>query len=545
MSTVRAFTLLGVLGVAAAAGCFTGSPAPQADDLVTTPGEKPAAPGTLPLSRLTRAQYASTIRVLFGAAADDVTLPPADATVDGYDDNVVAQSPSAALVEAYQTAASTLATAALSRPAEFLHCTPTSRPDEDACASAFFGSFGARVYRRPLRPADETALRSFYETLRSTGTDFVSTMRLVLQGMLQGPDFLYRVEAGTPSAPGAVRLGGYELASRLSYLIWNTMPDEALFAAASAGQLDSDAGLETETRRLLADPRAQDGMRAFYSQWLQLSKMDQLSKDPTLFPEFDVDVATSMRAATDLLAASAFTGQGTLTKLLTDPHAFVNDTLAPLYGIPAPGSATPVLTAVDPAQRAGILTDVGMLAALAHDTEPAPVLRGVFVLDRLLCSPPPPPPPDVASAPPADQNQPTTQRQRFQQQHEQGACKGCHAAIDGIGFGFDHYDAIGRWRTEDSKLPVDATGEFASIGDLDSTFDGAVQMGQQLAASHTVHSCVAAQWTRYALGIDAASVDADALAPVVTAFEASGLQLGELVVAFVKSNAFRTRTVQP
>lgn len=530
-------------------GCFQGTAPASSSEGADAASKSGSAEGAtqFPLSRLTRAQYQNSLRDLFGAAAvDGVALPPADVSVEGFDNNTAAQTPSAALIEAYQTAAAEVATIALAEPQALLKCVPQSRPDEDACAMAFFGTYGKRIYRKPMAPADVQSLQDFYASRRDAGSDFVSAMRLSLQAMLQSPEFLYRVEVGAPVAtrPGVVQLLPYEMASRLSYLLWNSTPDDALFAAADAGELATPEGLEKQARRLLAEPRSHAAMRAFYSQWLRFDKMKNLSKDKEMFPTFGTATLTSMQDSADKFMEGVFFGGGTLTTLLTDNHAWVNDTLAPLYGVPAPGGAELKLVTVDATQRSGILTDVGMMAGFAHETADAPVLRGVFVLDRLLCSPPPPPPPDIPAAPTPSASEPKTTRERFALQHEQGACAGCHRDIDGIGFGFSHYDATGQWRTTDSGFPVDASGWFASGSGLEGTFHGAVELGQRLATSPTVQTCVASQWMRYALGVDADGLEEAQVKPVVDAFVASGSKMQELAVAFTKSDAFRMRTVQ-
>jgi hypothetical protein len=332
------------------------------------------------------------------------------------------------------------------------------------------------------------------------------------------------------------------MASRLSYLLWNTMPDDALFASAAAGELDTAAGLDAQARRMLGTARAHAAVVNFHSQWLRFDKMNGLVKSAAMFPQFGPAVATAMRQSAEKYVDSVFFGDGTLKALLTDNHAWVNDALAPIYGVTAPAGSTMALVALDATQRAGILTNAGLLAGFAHETTDSPVLRGVFVLQRLMCAAPPPPPASVnTTLPAAGSGAPLTTRQRFATQHEQGTCAGCHRSIDGIGFGFEHYDALGQWRTTDVGLPVDSSGSFLGATDLTGTFDGVVELGSKLAASTSVRACVASQWMRYALGVDGTGVDGAALAPIVTAFEQSGLNMRELVVALVKSDAFRRR----
>ena len=526
-----------VLVASLAAGCFLGGtssdPPPS-----PSPQYEPASLAASPFARLTSSQYAATLRDLFAPIAIPDPVPPPDSIVDGFDNVASGQVPSAALIAAYQASAVAVATAAMQDPAALVGCSPRTTADETACATKFLGTFGAKAYRRPLTSAELADLVAFHSSMRASGADFPTSITLTIETILEAPNFLYRIELGTPT------LSPWEMASRLSYLLWNTMPDDALFAAAAAGTLATTDGIETQARRMLADPRAHAAIAHFHDQWLELGKMSTLVKDPKTFPTFTASTVTSLQQSTSKYIDDIFFGDATLTALLTDDHAFVNADLAAIYGVAVTGKTLKKVT-VDPTKRAGIVTNAGMLAGFAHTTEDAPVLRGVFVLGRLLCSAPPPPPADVNTSTPApSSNVPQTTRDRFATQHEQGTCAGCHHVIDGIGFGFEHYDAIGAWRTTDNGLPVDASGWFVTgtAGELEGTFDGAVDLAHKLAASPAVHACVARQWLRYALGTDAASIDATTLEPLVSAFEANHLNMRELVVALVKSDAFRRRS---
>lgn len=526
----------GTTGAAGAAG--TGGVAPG------TGGVASGGQVSTVLSRLTAAQFNSTVHDLFAPLAVPEQALPADVSVGGFDNTASAQTPSATLIDAYHTAATAISAAALQNQAQFLGCTPKSPADEASCASTFLGTFAKKAFRHPLTSTELTNLVGFYTTARTGGADFSTAMSLVVQAILQSPSFLYRVEVGSPVAgqAGTIQLNPYEMASRLSYFLWNTMPDDALFASAAAGELAAPAGIETQARRLLASPRAHAAILNFHSQWLRFDKMNNLVKSPDMFPAFGPAMATAMRQSAEKFVDSTFFGDGTLSALLTDSHAWVNDVLAPVYGVTAPAGGAMSWVALDPTQRSGILTNAGLLAGFAHETADSPVLRGVFVLQRLTCSAPPPPPANLSTTPPAaDPGTPQTTRQRFANQHEQGTCAGCHRSIDGIGFAFEHYDALGQWRTTDSGLPVDSTGQFAGSGDLVGTFDGAVELGKKLAASASVRSCVASQWLRYALGIDSTAVAPKALEPMVAALAGSGANMREAVVALVKSDAFRQR----
>jgi hypothetical protein len=305
--------------------------------------------------------------------------------------------------------------------------------------------------------------------------------------------------------------------------------------------LAEPAELEAQARRLLAAPAARQAVALFHSQWLRFEKMATLVKSETLFPSFDVATADALRASTELFVDAAFWEQRSLKGFLTSPTVYANASLAPILGVAASGSE---LHAVQgPAsQRAGILTQPGLLAGFAHETAGSPVLRGVFVLDRLLCAKPLPPPPDVPPAPAGDESGPaSTTRQKFEQHLNSPVCSACHKTIDGIGFGFENYDAVGAYRTEESGNPVDASGEVVGSLDADGSFNGAVELGERLAGSKQAQACVSRYWYRYAFGLADGDVNACALLPVVRDFQASGLDLQELVVAIVRSSSFRTR----
>jgi hypothetical protein len=248
-----------------------------------------------------------------------------------------------------------------------------------------------------------------------------------------------------------------------------------------------------------------------------------------------------LRRATARFAEHAFWEVGKLDGLFTTPKAFVDARTAPLYGLTAQGNE---LTLVDlPAtQRAGLLTQAGLMSALASDITSAPVRRGVFVLDRVLCAPPPPPPPNAVAQPPPPGAKPVTTRERFEKQHVGPTCLGCHQRIDGIGFAFEHYDAAGRWRDSENGAPIDARGEIDDLGDdVDGPLDGAVELSRKLATSASVRDCVAAHWLGYALGSAHDSIDACTLKPIVQRWQDAHLDLRELLVALVMSDAFRTR----
>jgi hypothetical protein len=495
-----------------------------------------------PLARLTNLELANTLRDLFPTIQVPAPKLPPDNVDEGFDDIASAQSVSASLVEGYDAAASQVAALVAARLATFLPCSAAMPVDEPTCGGGFVRDLAKRAYRRLPSEPEITRLIGLFDAVRGRW-GFAKGIELSIRAVLQSPFFLYRPELGTaPDRPDTTPLSGPEIAARLSYLLWDSMPDAELTRAADAGELADTASIARQARRLLADPRAKTAIATFHGQWLRFEKMASLVKSRTLYPSFDAQTASALRDSASAYVDHLFWQKGTLASLLTDRTAFVNDAIAPIYGVPATGSATLTLRDVD--ERSGILTHAGLLAGFAHETSDAPVLRGVFILDRFLCSSPPPPPPGV---PPLGGQmpgeQPMTTRQRLEMTHSQSTCLGCHASIDGIGFGFSAYDAIGAYRTAENGLPIDATGTLPETSDVAGPFDGAVELGQKLAASMQVQACMAQQWYRYGLGLAKQDVDVCAVRRVVERTRASGFDLRELIVELVEDDIFRRRTV--
>ena len=499
-------------------------------------------PGPAPLARLTTAEYTNTIRDLFPTLTlplDQYTLP-AEIATEGFLNNAATQAPSAEVIEALATNAHAIATTAAASLDSVLPCHPTPKADETSSGHQFITEFGQSAFRRPLDAAEVDRYEAFFDDAYGQW-GMKDAARMVVEAMLQSPPFLYRLEVGSPPVDGAVQLTSREMASRLSYFLTDSMPDASLRDAADNDELLDPAALEREARRLLGSDAAREAVAAFNAQWLRFDKMDALTKAPDLFPSFSEDVATSMRQATRQYVDRLFWDQGrTLEALLTDHSAYVDARLAPIYGVSAPSGGAMSLVDVG-ADRSGILTQAGLLAGFAHERSDAPVLRGVFVLDRLLCSTPPPPPAGVNTALPVlstDAHQ--TTRQQLEQSHVASSCATCHDAIDGIGFGFEHFDAVGQWRTTDLGIAVDDSGELRGT-DIDGPFHGAVELGQKLASSQQVRRCVSTQVLRYALAVTRTEVKPCMIDGVARAFDASGEDLSELLVAVVKSDAFRYR----
>ncbi|MDQ3036702.1 MAG: DUF1592 domain-containing protein [Myxococcota bacterium] len=539
-------------GVTVAVACLLGSCTGEVGDLPASPRGPVVPPGPIvpnscdpathlapatPLRRLTRDEYNHTVQHLLDVTARPADAFPADESLHGF---AAGASVSPLQAELYGNAATDLV-AALDVDAIAEASCPGAALDE-ACVRRVIADFGRRAYRRTVEPAQIDRLVTVFG-VGVTDESPQEGLRMVLEAMLQSPYFVYRVELGAETTePGRVALTPDELASRLSYLVWGTMPDDELFSAAETGALRTADDLTAHAERMLADERARDAMREFYIHWLELD-FTGVTKDPARYPEFDDALVASMtHEAERLIDHVLWDSTGTLDELLTAPYTFVDERLAEVYGIEGVVGDEMVRVDLDPAQRAGLLMLPGVMARHARPEQSSPVLRGVFIRERVLCQSIAPPPADLIVVPP-DPDPSLSTRQRFEQHRTDPSCSSCHRLMDPIGFGFENFDAIGAWRDTDEGFDVDATGEIIATEDANGTFDGAAEMVTRLAASSDVQSCVTRQWFRSTFGRTEATSDTCTLDEVGAAFEESGHDLRTLVLALVRTDAFRHRTI--
>jgi len=497
-----------------------GEPVPDLPD-VDACLDAPLATGARPLSRLTRRQYRNTVRDLLQVDTEAAQAFVDDERVAGFE---AARSISALQVEKYLEAAAELA--AEVDPSALLPCDPA---DGESCALDFVDAFGRRAFRRPLTDEERTDLLMTWQ-VGSDGSSFEDGVRLVVEAVLASPDFLYHVEVG--GAPGTVvPLDDFALASRLSYFLWGSMPDDALLDEAEAGTLD----LELEAERMLADGRFDETVLDFYRQWLGLDRLEGGVKDPAVYPEHDADLARDLRASLEAFVHHVHTSDASLEALLTGDVFFANARLAEVYGGSADGEALERQSG-----RRGLLAQPGLLALLAKSDQSDPIHRGVFVREQLLCHHLPEPPNDVdlIVRPPEPG---LSTRERFAEHTESDVCAGCHRLIDPLGFGFEEYDGIGRFRSDEDGVAIDASGEVLDGGDASGTFEGLDELSSKLAESSQVRRCYATQWFRFALRRDEHDDDACSLAGVVDRFGDGDLR--ELVLGVVTSDAFRHRRI--
>ncbi len=564
---------LALLSAAALPGCYTGAPARESegdaasattsasasasasgtggdtDTAGDTDGGAPAAlPDTSRFPRLSHRQWENTIRDLFllGQVTGKSDLFIGDPISGGYDNNSEKLVVSATLWTDYQRAAEEIADQVVQDPGIMAAIVPAIDGDSTAKATAFIESFGRRVYRRPLS-ADEVArhLEVFQAGVGVGGDDdpFASGVRILLQTFLQSPHFLYRVELSDQLDGGRIPLSGWELASKLSYMLWDTMPDEALFAAAEAGELDTLAGIEAEATRMLGDPRAREMIASFHYQTLHVEHYTKINKDAVKFPEFDEAMRDMMIAETMAFVEDVvFESGGGLGELLTAPYSFVNKSLAPLYGLDPAGFTDELeATELDPTQRAGVLTHLGFLAANASNVENDPIHRGVFLNLQILCTGLPPPPDVVPPPPPPMEGE--TLRERIDRHTGKGTCgEGCHGnLINPLGFAFESFDPLGRWQTMDAGKPVDATGEFYFSLTGVTPFSGAVELAARIAESDEAHRCYVGHLLEYGFARTPQIADRDVIDAIAERSRLDELPITAIILELTKSDAFRFR----
>ena len=583
-----------------------------AQDRAGDPDGPYVARRTLPLA-LTPTEYNNTIADLLGfprdaegwpprptladtlsprrAASKGVFLPPPPPPVwpwrfppepgaGGFDGIVQGQNPSSYQVEELHLAAMHFAAFALLSPA-FFDCadwTALASAAQERCAQASIERFAERAWRRPLNADDRERLAAFWRTNLAAGP-LDEAIALTVAGILQAPAFHFRIERGAADGAGPTP---WELATRLSYFLWDSMPDAELLGAAAAGELKTRAGVEAQARRMLDDPKARPAVVHFHNQWLGTDRvlriaparrafgprfgippeMETARDDDVKWPAIMGPLRHSLKLETELFVErTIFDGDGTFTALLTDHHGYLSDATAPIYGEGVTRlTGQPEVTrqiefvavsigrkeplTLYPAefprdQRAGVLTQPAVLAVGAYAVQPGPILRGVHILERIACLELGTPIQGAETAlPPDSLAVESTNRERTAAATAPPTCAACHRRINPPGFAFEHYDALGAWRARDNGQPVDASGSLALPGGETLTFADGIDFVHRLAASDRVRDCYALHWTRYAIGdrIDAATPGLDA---IQRGFREDD-SIGELLVSIAGSDLFRT-----
>lgn len=526
----------------------TDPPAPKPAALCDRSDERVAPLGTR-LVRLTHRQYDITVRDLLGI--DDVPSIgfQKDPTFQGFDNNAVGLWVNDRLGRDYRRAAEELAAKAVQSPHHLAALMPGCGDASPECGAKFVQRFGRLAWRRPLAADEQTALEALFargpELLEGAHSDFAKGAQLVIEAALQSPHFLYRpeVSSGAPEA-GAIALSPFELASRLSYLLWNSTPTATLLDLAEAGGLQTPEQLRAQAVAMLEDPRARSVVDTFHHQWLDLDHYENITRDETMYPAFTAQVPALMQEETrHFVRDVVLSAKAPFRTLFNASHTFVNQQLAPFYGAQGSFAADRFdRVELDPKQRRGLLTQLGFLASHAYTRTDSPIHRGVFVIRKVLCQMIPNPPGDIDPNLPALSATIKTTRQQVDAHTSPAGCTGCHTRINGIGFGFSNYDAAGQYRTTENGEPVDASGAI----DLDGqrrTFGSGVELAELVAGSTEARTCYSLNWVRYAFQRQDAAEDACAIEDLRTSLTRDDYPVRDAIADLTRSRAFRFRAV--
>jgi hypothetical protein len=497
--------------------------------------------GRTPLRRLTRSEIDRSLSRLLGVDAKArETLTP-DERMGPFFSNAVAPVDELAVTQ-FSELAERVALAAATKMQELAGCNLES---DAACPAAFIGRFGRDAYRGPLEPSEVTALLAVFDAGRAAG-GAAKGFQTVVSAMLQSPFFLYHDDtwtAGGAAHPSAKPLAvePYVLASRLAFFLLGHGPDGELLSAAGAGRLAQQADIDAQVARLLTLSESQQVIGDFHRQWLGLGDLAGIDRSTDLFPMFGPELIAAAEQETELFANYVLRqSDGRLKTLLTSSQGFPSGPLFGVYGANVPaGHTAGAPVQLDAGQRFGILTQAAFLMKWAHAEQTSPVHRGIVVRENLLCGTIHPPPANLVITLPAP-SEVTTTRQRFAEHVASPACGACHKDIDPLGLAFEHYDSVGRYRTNDGLSAVDASGAFTNVReDLAGTFSNAGEMVQKLAESSEVKDCASRQWFRFALGRVESFDDACTVAALQREFDASQGNVKELLSSIARSEAFR------
>jgi hypothetical protein len=463
------------------------------------------AAGTNPNTRLVRlshAQYANTLRDLFGIEETPEAGFAPDA-LNGFNfdtSNDLRVDPR--LGPQYRSAAEQIAQQAVEDDGVLSRIVPCEA-GSTGCAGEFIDSFGARVFRRPLTGDEAARFQTLFDlgtTLGDSGDAFADGVQLVVEAMLQSPQFLYRAEVSNGAVQnGRAALDDWEVASRLSYFIFDSMPDDELFERARGGQLHTPEQVGSEVARMLDDPRAQNKLASFHEQVWQVGRYAKIAPDANTYPGLPADLVDRLRASSNRFVESVIEDGGGLREFLTAPYAYADSELAPLYDADVDGSQ---LARIDfeGGERKGFMMQVGFLASNAYSRKTDPIHRGLFILRDMLCRLIPDPPPGAQNTPPPETDEPiVTTRQEISLLTGQLYCPTCHSQINEPGFAFEGFDAVGEAREQENGADVDTTGTITLDG-TERSFSGAGELVEALADSQEAQDCYTSRWLEFSYG---------------------------------------------
>ncbi len=543
------------LGVCLAAGCVgfveavpdgrgpAAPSVPAGQSPARTPAPDPLNPGTPSLTgaapllglksgarRLSRDEYANTIRDLLGDANRPTLSYLPEDTFTPFDNEYPLQDVSQSLVEGTERMAEELAGRAVLDPVardRLVGCSP-SGPADETCLRAFVTRFGRRALRRPLSAQEVTDYLTLQTHAVAPG-DFYATVALIIRAMLQDPEFLYRVEVGTPEPgrPGLFRLSQFEVASRLSYMLWGGPPGDALLDTAAAGKLGTSDAIRAAAATLLADRRAIGRVQRFHAMWLGYH---QLPHPPAL--------SNNLRAETDALVERVvFTDKRPWLDLFRSTETYISDVLATHYGLPPTGSTTPRWVPYGQSGRKGILSHGAFLSVNGKFGDTSPTQRGLLIRQRLACQDIPPPPPAVDADKPPPGEPGSCKADRYRSHAANPMCAGCHGQIDPVGFGLEAYDVQGRFRTQEVDKPkcaIKGEGELLPFG----KFTGPAELGDRLVESGVMEGCLVRRVFRAAVGRPEESAEGPFLTRLTDELRRTGGRLDSLLLTLAADRAF-------
>jgi len=421
-------------------------------------------------------------------------------------------------------------------------CLPANLDEEPACAQQILSSLARRAYRRPVSESDIQELVEFYNQGRLDG-GFEVGIQFALERVLVSPDFLFRIEQDPADAqPGAMySISGIELASRMSFFLWSSPPDDELLILAERGVLREPGMLEQQVQRMMADPRADAFIKNFVGQWLYLRNLEDFYPDPAAFPEFDENLRTALQRETELFIDDQIRSDASLLDLLSADYTFVNERLARHYGIPGVYGSRYRKVTVDGNQRGGLLGHGGLMMVTSYPNRTSPVLRGKFVLENLLGGPPPEPPPNVPALETSSDGKVLTMREAMVMHRENPACRVCHAAMDPIGFSLENYDVVGKWRREFAGQPIDASGLLPD----GNTFDGPGGLrGLLLERPDDLVGTITEKLMRFALGRSLEYYDMPEVRAIVRAASEDDYRWSSIILGVIESTPFQMRRTE-
>lgn len=530
-----------------AVGVITGCSDKGGADPEAEPNDEPTVgaldPGILTLRRLNKIEYDNTVRDLLGSELRPGENFPPENLDEGFDVIGEALTIQPLHLELMEKAAADLTNELLSRPAGDPHRTRILSCDtftDPACVEAIVSALAQLAWRRPVEAAEIAPLAA----LTAHGSTPEEGLSLALQAVLLSPHFLYRVEIDVdPLSNAPHRLSPYELASRLSYLLWSSMPDDALFEAAATDGLETNEQILAQLERMLADSKSQGFVSHFAGQWLNLRRVEQVKPDYNTFPQFDAGLSAAMRTESETFFRAILDADAPISELLTAPYTYVNARLAAHYGFEGEFSDQFVQVSTAGTTRAGLLTQGSFLALTSNPTRTSPVKRGKWVLDQLLCEGPPPPPPGVETDLEAVGEEHLTTRQRLELHRAQPSCAACHRMMDPIGLSFENFDAIGAYRTEDTGGAIDASG-LLPVGQESVAFQGPQELAQIISEDPRLVSCAVKKLVTYGVGRKVVKSEQPLIESIVSDAQTRGGSLRDILSAVVTSPAFKSRRAE-